>query len=75
MNLNYLFLFRFFLWSAGSVYLFRTALVPRNAARLSKLDRSLRFLGAIIMLWLAIIAMGRAVPSGISEGDSILAWG
>jgi hypothetical protein len=61
MNLNHTFLLRFLVWSARTFYLFRTALVPRNSVQLSKFDRSLRFLGAIVTSWLGVIALGRTL--------------
>ena len=58
MALNYPFLFRFLLWSACSFYLWRTSLFPGNEERRGKLDRFIRFFGAITT-WLAVVAFGR----------------
>jgi hypothetical protein len=60
MNPQYSFIVRFLVWSACSFYLWRTALVPRNAEQRQSFNRSLRFLGALITLWLAIVALGRS---------------
>jgi hypothetical protein len=59
MHLDYVYLARFLLWGAFSFYLWRSFLIPRNSEPRSKLDRSLRFVGAIITSWLAIVALGR----------------
>src|SRR5437588_5777009 len=40
-----------------SIYLWRSALVPKDREPRGKLDRSLRFIGAIITSWLAIVAL------------------
>jgi len=61
MHLNYPFLFRFLLWSTCSFYLWRSALLPRNREPRGRFDRSLRFIGAIITSWLAIVAMRRGI--------------
>jgi hypothetical protein len=60
MNPQYSFIVRFLVWSACSLYLWRTALVPKNEEPRGKFDRSLRFLGAMITSWLAIVAIGRS---------------
>lgn len=55
MPLNYPFLLRSVVWSGCSVYLWRSAL----AGSRSKTDRVLRVIGALITLWLAVVAIGR----------------
>jgi hypothetical protein len=59
MQLNYGYLVRFLLWSACSLYLWRSALLPRNGEPRGTFDRALRFIGAVITSWLAIVALGR----------------
>ena len=55
MPLNYPFLLRSVIWSGCSVYLWWSALAERR----SKTDRVLRVIGALISLWLAVVAIGR----------------
>jgi hypothetical protein len=55
MPLNYPFLLRSVIWSGCSIYLWRSALAERR----SKADRVLRVIGALITLWLAVVAIGR----------------
>lgn len=59
MPLNYPFLLRSVFWSGSSIYLWRTALFPRYGRPLGKADRVLRVVGALITLWLAVLAIGR----------------
>lgn len=61
MRLDYLFLVRFLAWGVCSFYLWRSALVPKDAQPKGKFDRSLRLLGAVITAWLALVAMGRGL--------------
>jgi hypothetical protein len=61
MHANYAFLFRFLIWGGCSFYLWRSALLPRNAEPRGRLDRVLRFVGAIITSWLAVVAIGRGL--------------
>ena len=55
MPLNYPFVLRSVIWSGCSVYLWRSVLAERR----SKTDRVLRVIGALITLWLAVVAIGR----------------
>jgi len=59
MLLNYPFLLRSVFWSGCSIYLWRSALFPNSGRPLGKTDRVLRVVGALITLWLAVVAIGR----------------
>jgi hypothetical protein len=61
MHLNYAYLLRFLLWSACSLYLWRSALVPKNGEPRGRFDRAIRFIGAVITSWLAVVALGRGL--------------
>lgn len=55
MPLNYPFLLRSVIWIGCSVYLWRSVL----AGSRSQTDKVLRVIGALITLWLAVVAIGR----------------
>lgn len=59
MAVNYPFLFRSLIWSSCCIYLWRTALIRRDGERRGRTDTALRFVGALIALWLAVVAVGR----------------
>ena len=59
MPLNYLFLLRSVISNGCSIYLWRSVLVERR----SKTDRVLRVIGALITLWLAVVAIGRGIEA------------
>ena len=62
MPLNYPFLLRSVFWSGCSIYLWRSALFPNYGGPgrpLGKTDRVLRVVGALITLWLAVVAIVR----------------
>lgn len=59
MTVNYPFLFRSVIWSGCSIYLWRTALSRKDGERRGRTDTALRFLGTLITLWLAVVAIGR----------------
>jgi len=59
MKAQYSLIFRFVLWGAFSVYLWRTALAPRSSDPRGTFDRFIRALGGVITLWLALVALGR----------------